>query len=78
MIGFSHVIKHLNFSFVRSVTMDKWKDTELEKMKVSNASFLNDSGYSNKQFMLKCIVSYKTRIKRFTVKRSKLNKTNRF
>lgn len=27
----------VHLSFVRSVTMDKWKDIELEKMKVSGA-----------------------------------------
>ena len=31
-IAFSSCL--LFFSFVRSVTMDKWKDSELEKMKV--------------------------------------------
>ena len=29
----------MHLSFVRSVTMDKWKDIELEKMKVSTMSF---------------------------------------
>ena len=35
----------LLFSFVRSVTMDKWKDIELEKMKVLSSSFKTEWHY---------------------------------
>lgn len=31
----------VHLSFVRSISMDKWKDIELEKMKVSLSSFLS-------------------------------------
>lgn len=39
----NYVLVEFLFSFVRSVTMDKWKDIELEKMKVNSSSF--KSGY---------------------------------
>jgi ADP-ribosylation factor GTPase-activating protein 1 len=40
LLGFGNQIRHLVSSFVRSVTMDKWKDIELEKMKAGgNAKF---------------------------------------
>ena len=34
VVDFPKILHFLLFSFVRSVTMDKWKDSELERMKV--------------------------------------------
>ena len=33
-VEYTQILCALCFSFVRSVTMDKWKDSELERMKV--------------------------------------------